>query len=525
MQQYLVKGGISKIQDFIFNIPTKGAAKQLKARSFYVQVLGELAVRLITDSVRVCEVVYNSGGNFYLIVEAENFEENFAGISKQLEEALQYEEVSMFLVFDTYNAAQEEANFVRKTHTLNQRLAKQQLQKFKSLAEAFEPFLSPSQERHWGHFGRNLAQSKGFRIVEASKEGIEAQQIAKFGYALQLLDHVNQDNKKHYCFNLPKAQNNRWIVLDLPKNEEGTLEFGELAEKAAGAKKLGILKMDVDNLGAYFRKLKTKTDYTVFSQKLVHFFEGKIHELLTKEAFRNMIYPIFSGGDDVFLIGVWERIFDFVSVLQQEFAETFATEIEQSRLDSTDKALGISAALVVVDSSFPVVQFADLAEHDLDKAKQAGKNRLTVFGEVFTWEEFGLIVQLKNLFIRMVEDGKEQNSKGLLRNILQLCKTMKETLAKAQKADQKQIDMNSISQFVYLLRDFRKSFAEELKTLYFDIVFSNLLQTNFSLAQYNLLERSKQKMPIQNTMLFFVAARWAELESRKTEKVLESIYF
>ena len=39
--KYIVKGDLSGIQNFIFNIPSKGAAKELKRRSLYVTNLAE----------------------------------------------------------------------------------------------------------------------------------------------------------------------------------------------------------------------------------------------------------------------------------------------------------------------------------------------------------------------------------------------------------------------------------------------------------------------------------------------------
>ena len=69
--KYLLKGDLSGIQDFIFNVSSKKAAKSLKSRSFYVQIVGDLALKFIESDITdlddfSCEVLYNGGGNFYL---------------------------------------------------------------------------------------------------------------------------------------------------------------------------------------------------------------------------------------------------------------------------------------------------------------------------------------------------------------------------------------------------------------------------------------------------------------------------
>ena len=71
MQQYFLKGDISGIQEFIFNVKSEGAAKSLKGRSFFIQVLSLIGIEMVKDAVGAdnVEVFYNGGGNFYLIVK------------------------------------------------------------------------------------------------------------------------------------------------------------------------------------------------------------------------------------------------------------------------------------------------------------------------------------------------------------------------------------------------------------------------------------------------------------------------
>lgn len=45
--KYLLKGDISRIQEFIFNVASKGAAKSLKSRSYYVTLVQKLGAMLV----------------------------------------------------------------------------------------------------------------------------------------------------------------------------------------------------------------------------------------------------------------------------------------------------------------------------------------------------------------------------------------------------------------------------------------------------------------------------------------------
>jgi len=68
----LLGGDVSGIQKFIYNISSKGAAKSLKGRSFYVELLVDSVMQKIMShpeiSVFSSHVVFSSGGRFYVLL-------------------------------------------------------------------------------------------------------------------------------------------------------------------------------------------------------------------------------------------------------------------------------------------------------------------------------------------------------------------------------------------------------------------------------------------------------------------------
>lgn len=65
----LIGGDIPGIQDFVYTITSKGAAKGLRGRSFFIQLLGDAVVRRLLTDLKLCSanVVYNAGGNFMVL--------------------------------------------------------------------------------------------------------------------------------------------------------------------------------------------------------------------------------------------------------------------------------------------------------------------------------------------------------------------------------------------------------------------------------------------------------------------------
>jgi CRISPR-associated protein Csm1 len=65
----LVGGDIPGIQSFVYTITSKGAAKGLRGRSFFLQILGDAVVRRLVTDLGLCQgnVVYAAGGNFMVL--------------------------------------------------------------------------------------------------------------------------------------------------------------------------------------------------------------------------------------------------------------------------------------------------------------------------------------------------------------------------------------------------------------------------------------------------------------------------
>lgn len=65
----LIHGDISGVQDFIFNITSKGANKSLKGRSFYLDFLTELCAKYVVQKLELslANILFYGGGHFYIL--------------------------------------------------------------------------------------------------------------------------------------------------------------------------------------------------------------------------------------------------------------------------------------------------------------------------------------------------------------------------------------------------------------------------------------------------------------------------
>jgi CRISPR-associated protein Csm1 len=68
----LIGGDVSGVQDWLYNIGSSGAAKSLRGRSVYLQLLSEIIALYVLDKLALpsCHLLYVGGGNFYVLAPA-----------------------------------------------------------------------------------------------------------------------------------------------------------------------------------------------------------------------------------------------------------------------------------------------------------------------------------------------------------------------------------------------------------------------------------------------------------------------
>lgn len=218
-----------------------------------------------------------------------------------------------------------------------------------------------------------------------------------------------------------------YLANTAPQHSDGdVLEFGSIAALSTGTALLGILKADVDHLGLIFSlglEPPTISRVAALSHQFDRFFSGFLNTLCrevtndwkrnlsdkekdavedraTKAAeagkqlklddIENLFYITYAGGDDLLIIGPWDQTVELAQKLNEKFRA----------YTCKNPNITISAGIALVKPHFPVQRFVELAGHALEKAKNAGRNRITLFDQTAEWEDgetgFGSLKQLAN---------------------------------------------------------------------------------------------------------------------------------
>ena len=88
-------------------------------------------------------------------------------------------------------------------------------------------------------------------------------------------------------------------------------------------------------------------------------------------------YTVFSGGDDLFIVGPWDQTLLLARKVREDFRRWVGRD-----------DLTLSAGLVFGSPSLPMSQAAAETEEELDGAKDAGRDRISVLGRTITWDRY-----------------------------------------------------------------------------------------------------------------------------------------
>jgi CRISPR-associated protein Csm1 len=450
----LVVGDLSGIQDYIFRITSggdpegKGTARRLRARSLFIQMLTDVLAHRILHrfELPLTNVLMLSGGRFYLLLPnlpetVQMLEEEKAEADRWLHHHLNGEvaaNLSWVTFGDTGFSQNADTGWGGVLRRDNEGLAV-------AKARRLERVLIHSQAAGggWneealllsGFSGANACASCNSRPQAGGRDDQfcywcradwewgrlvpEAQWVAFYdrpdvpgarevlGYSVLMgtgRSHPAPESYLTLFLNHPPVvdagapSSLRFLANHVPSNQEGdTLPFAEIAKESKGRHLLAFVKADVDNLGHAFafglKGLASPSRVATMSRQLDLFFTGWVEHTLRQEKFASC-YTVFSGGDDLFLVGPWNVMLELVSQLREDFARWVAGK------------LTFSAGALIGSHHYPISRAAHEAEEELGKAKREGRDRLSLLGHVLTWEDWGHIRRRWRELEGWVEKGK-----------------------------------------------------------------------------------------------------------------------
>jgi len=363
-----INGDLSGIQKYIFDIKTaKDSAKILRAKSYEIKKLCSDKSRELAEKLRVsyANVLTNAGGKFLLVVPNTNS-------SRELLPKLKLEIEEYFI-----------EKFVGKL-SLN-------------ISKGIAATAIDLEAKNI----RNLLRNINYAADSAKQKKFQTY-IAKHGAKLEVYETDKQAEKENDRLSSIGAKLTKERPYYAPKQENGNLlTFEDIANKSKGNKKLAMFKADIDNLGLIFSSgLGTRISFSRIAQLseiLDNFFTNTYYEFIEKhDNYKDKIYTVFSGGDDLCILGAWDAVIDFASEFHKKF-EIFS---------NNNPSITISAGIALANSKLPVRNISSMAEENLEKSKkEKNKNSLTIFDTTVSWNELDNQIKKAKELVNYLNNG------------------------------------------------------------------------------------------------------------------------
>ena len=472
---------MSGIQSFIYDISGDGALKQLRARSLYLELIMEHVADELLSRLQLsrANLLYLGGGHSYLLLPntssvketLEDFEVKLHGwfidtYRTDLYLASSYVECS---AYDLRNVGDDKQRYRNLYRDLANKLSNNKASRYtaKQIAKLdLNTYHVNDHERECTECHRSylLSDDNDKCYLCAALEKISKSLVAKDIYVIT--EMMNNDipyeiddellgkkaslllpfNKrltmysdKEFKYKNPEAYRiytkNKWgwgtdnryathlWVGDFSADTLGDINNyasqSATLKRGQGVKRLGVLRADVDNLGAIFAdgfepEEVSISKTTTLSRSLSYFFKKEIRDLLERSSSnrnqigRYQVQIIYSGGDDLFIIGNWSDIINA------------AIDIRNALNNYTgNNSISISAGIGIYNPKYPIARMALEVGDLVDAAKAYSavgsytptKNAIALWSDqnVFSWDEF--VDKVKPRYDEIADDFHD-NSKG-----------------------------------------------------------------------------------------------------------------
>lgn len=456
----------SGIQKFIYKVGSKNALKSLRSRSFFLELLMEYFADELLNACGMsrANILYTGGGHCYLLLPntkecRERLTEFEKAVNKWLTEQFG---TSLYLGCAwtpvCANALQNkplgESRYPAIYKRLSREISARKLRRYtpdelrelnsdKSTGEreckicGVSSRLLPKEDicewcAAFAAISSAILRENVFSVVTSDADmgrkhpsvkvpclfGDEARFIVFVGYDEALRMIKEKKSVRVY------SKNNPHTGCDFSTN----LFMGDyvydkdmetLAEESDGIKRLAVMRADIDDLGRSFimgfhrdglsggskksEIYQTLSRTAALSRQLSLFFKYHINYLL-REGFgkKQKVLIVYSGGDDVFLIGSWNDIIKCTSELRTSFRKFCGN------------SLTLSAGISIYPHKYPIYRAAVETERLVEKSKsEPGKDSVTLFDDsgkyTYKWGELtkGVFTKIETIssFIGKMESS------------------------------------------------------------------------------------------------------------------------
>lgn len=460
----LYSADFSGIQKFIFTVATDGALASLRSRSFFLELLMEHYIDELLGacSLSRANLLYSGGGHCYLLLpNTQAAIENANAWNLRFNDWLLEQFGGQLFVAhgwtacsgnDLTNTPAEDAPYTAMFRRVSTAISRHKLHRYSpaqlrrinqnSAADDGRECRVCGRADHLSEDGRCFWCDRFVKLspkILGSPIYFASREAGSSDFSLPAWEGEAYFSLTGEKTARTRLKNGEAVLRVYSKNQAFTglayatrLYVGDYAASSSmealcagsrGIARLAVCRMDVDNLGQAFvsgfrsigEQTPAKRDHfltlsrtAAFSRQMSLFFKCFINPILSRpepDGCKLSVAIVYSGGDDVFLVGAWDAVISAAQRIQKEF-DKFCCG-----------SLTLSAGISLHNDHFPIRQAAAHSAALEDRAKQTpGKNALALFDpeaeHTYHWQQFREKVLSEKLDALTSFFGQEEQDRG-----------------------------------------------------------------------------------------------------------------
>ena len=489
----LYSADFSGIQHFIYTVTTKNALRALRSRSFFLELLMEHYIDELLSGCGVsrANLLYSGGGHCYLLLPGtEAVQQTVSQWNQRFNDwLLEQFGTGLYLADgavacsadDLTNSPAEQAPYQAMFRCVSSAVARRKVSRYsaRQLMRLNRPApdsggrecrvcgkteqLVPDPEdntcvcRWCSTFETLSAKLLNNPIILVSEQKKAASDFSLPTLTGEVCFMLTDEAAAKACLETGNTVRRSYVKGEACAGLENSIwlyrgdyaaasSMTELAASSRGITRLGVCRMDVDNLGQAFvsgfarqeetdnvrrQRYVTLSRTAAFSRQMSLFFKSYINAILSGAAEKQeplQVTLVYAGGDDVFLVGAWNDVIRAAQRIQSAF-QAFTCD-----------ALTISGGICLFRDHHPIRLSAHETAELEDASKQLpGKNAITVFaaqqGHTYHWDVFArqVVGEKFQALERFFGGEQEEWGNSLLYKLTELLCDAQGTQANGQK--------------------------------------------------------------------------------------------
>ena len=383
--QIFLQGKLLGIDEFLLAPASGDADRVFTGRSHWLTLLSEVLPRALLAELGLAKILIGScgGGQFLLVLpeEVRDSAQQFLATAASAIASMSGGAVNLL-----WSVTENLGDWSDVRRRLNEQMDLSRGTPAAAGLSASEIRQDPTAEEYFAeHVGRKLRNAE------------------TVGWSPETPGRVLVGEGKH-LWNLTGAAETLPLARHAAPNDEGSepATTAELAARAEGMGRWGVLRGDVDSFGIRLRRAVSIEEHIQLSVLYKQFFAGELEVLSSMPEFWRKVTVVYSGGDDFAVYGAWDALIGLAREMERLFRR-FAEQNLKDFAGPEGKTITMALAMAPAEDASLAAVFEEAGRH-LESTKSADKDCIYLLGRTLEWKQMADAAELRGLLLRMISD-------------------------------------------------------------------------------------------------------------------------